>query len=148
MKTLKSLLPLFLILLLSLSVVTAQEKPCPVTEQGMKLVQMVWKDMHDNNLDAIKKYIAPGFLSVHTDGARDMEFELNLIKNLNMGEYKLTDFTVKQEGPVIQVVYFVSVEETIEGKKLSSTPAARQSGFLKTDDGWKWIMHANLKAIK
>ncbi|MCP4628265.1 MAG: hypothetical protein GY850_32830 [bacterium] len=47
------------------------------------------------------------------------------------------------------VLYFVSVEETIKGKRLSATqPAARLSAWLKTDSGWKWIIYANLRSLK
>ena len=42
----------------------------------------------------------------------------------------------------------VSVEETIEGKRLSTKPAARLTIFLKTDSGWQWIAHANLNPLK
>ena len=42
----------------------------------------------------------------------------------------------------------VSVEETIEGKRLSSKPDTRLTIFLKTDSGWQWIAHANLNPLK
>ena len=66
------------------------------------------------------------------------------------GDYQNPDslFEVTQVGPAIIVSYFVSVEETIEGKRLSSKPAARLTIFLKTDSGWQWIAHANLNPLR
>ena len=97
---------------------------------------------------ALKKMMAPGFQSVHRDGARDRKEEFQLIKGLNFGKYTLTNFKVTQNGPVVIVTYFVSVEETIKGKRLPATkPAARLSAWLKTDSGWKWIIHANLRSL-
>lgn len=115
---------------------------------GKKLVQQLWTDMKAHNLEAIKKYIAPGFQSIHDDGARDREEELQLIRDLSLGEYLLSNFKVTRNGPVIIVTYFVSVKETIVGKRLSLKPAARLSAWLKTESGWQWIIHANLKPLK
>ena len=99
-------------------------------------------------MSALEKKIAPGFQSVHEDGTRSREEELKLLQELNLGEYTLSDLKVTQVGPVIIVSYFVSTEETIEGKRLSTSPAARLSIFLKTDSGWQWIAHANLNPFQ
>lgn len=115
---------------------------------GEKLVRQVWADMKAGNMEALEGYTSPGFQSIHQDGARSREAELQLIKKLNLGTYKLTNFKVTENGPVIVVTYFVSVEETIKGERLSSKPAPRLSAWLKTDKGWQWIIHANLKTMQ
>jgi len=71
-----------------------------------------------------------------------------VVKGLKLGEYTLSDIKITQDGPVIVATYFVSVEETINGKRLSKKPAARISVFLKTDNEWKWITHANLNILE
>ena len=115
---------------------------------GEKLVRQLYEDVKTGNMVALKKMMAPEFQSVHRDGARDRKEELQLIQGLNLGKYTLTNLKVTQNGPVVIVTYFVSVEETIKGKHLSATkPAARLSAWLKTDSGWKWIIHANLRSL-
>ncbi len=104
---------------------------------GEDLVREFWNDFKTQNISALEKKIAPGFQSIHEDGARDAQAELKLLKELNLDEYTLSNFKVTQVGPTIIVSYFVSVEETIEGKRLSTKPAARLSIFLKTDSGWQ-----------
>ena len=99
-------------------------------------------------MEAIEKTISKGFQSVHQYGSSNREQEIELIKGLKLGEYTLTDIKITQDGPVIVATYFVSVAETIEGKRLSKQPAPRMSVFLQTDGGWKWIAHANLKPLK
>ena len=99
-------------------------------------------------MEAIEKTISKGFQSVHQYGSSNRDQEIELIKGLKLGEYTLTDIKITQDGPVIVATYFVSVEETIKGKILSKEPAPRMSVFLKTDSGWKWIAHANLKPLK
>lgn len=115
---------------------------------GEDLVRELWNDFKMQNMSALESKIAPGFQSMHEDGARDAQAQLKLLKELNLGEYILSNFKVTQVGPAIIVSYFVSAEETIEGKRLSTKPAARLTIFLKTDSGWQWIAHANLNPLK
>jgi len=115
---------------------------------GKDLVRELWNDFKTQNMSALESKIVPGFQLIHEDGARDAEAELKLLKELNLGEYTLSNFKVTQVGPAIIVSYFVSVEETIEGKRLSIKPATRLTIFLKTDNGWQWTAHANLNPLK
>ena len=116
---------------------------------GEQLVHQLWADVKAGNVKALEKMMSPGFQSMHEDGARDRTGELQILKGVNLGDYTLTNLKVTQNGPVIIVTYFVSVEETIKGKRLPATkPAARLSAWLKTDSGWKWIIHANLRSLK
>ncbi|MEW6053332.1 MAG: DUF4440 domain-containing protein [Nitrospirota bacterium] len=115
---------------------------------GESLVRQLWVDMKTNNMESIEKKMGAGFQSIHQDGARNREQELSLIRELNLGEYILSEFKVTQNGEVVIATYSVSVEETIEGKRLSKKPAPRLSVFLKTESGWQWIAHANLKALE
>jgi len=55
---------------------------------------------------------------------------------------------ITRNGPVIVATYKVSVAEVIQGKKLDKKPAPRMSVFAETAQGWVWIAHANLKAMK
>ena len=114
---------------------------------GEKLVRQLWGDMKKTDMKVLEKKIADGFQSVHQYGASNREQEIKLLNGLKLGEYILSDIQITQNGPVIVATYFVSVEETIKGKRLSKEPAPRLSVFLKTDSDWQWIAHANLKPL-
>lgn len=114
---------------------------------GEQLVRKLWKHLEEGDIPALKEMMAPGFQSVHPDGARDGKQEIELIRGLSLGSCKLSDIKVTQNGSVLVATYFVSVQETIDGKVLSNAPAARMTVFLMTDTGWKWIGHANLKPL-
>ena len=120
------------------------------TEEGLgeKLLRQLWIDMAKADMDVIEKTIAKGFQSVHQYGSNNRDQEIKLIKGLKLGKYSLSNIKITQNGPVIVATYVVSVEETITEKRLSKKPAPRLSVFLKTDSGWKWIAHANLKTLK
>lgn len=114
---------------------------------GEQLVRDLWKTWKDKDWEAVDNWLVDGFQSVHQDGARSREEEFELLKNLDLGEYTLDNFTTTQNENVVIVTYSVSVEETIEGKVLPTAPAMRLSVFLETDKGWQWIAHANLNLM-
>lgn len=115
--------------------------------QGEELLYQLWEDMKETDMNALEKTLANGFQSVHQDGASNRKQEIELLKNLNFDKYTLSNIQITQNGPVIVATYFVSVEETIKGQRLSKEPAPRLSVFLQTDSGWQWIAHANLKPL-
>lgn len=148
MRVLKLVLMLTFVFLSVNQVVPATEESVTEFSLGEKLVRQLWANMKKTDMEAIKKTTAKGFQSVHQYGASNRDQEIELIKGLKLGEYTLSDIQTTQNGPVIVVTYLISVEETIKGKRLSKKPAPRLSVFLKTDGGWQWIAHANLKPLK
>jgi hypothetical protein len=148
MKIMQIALVLVFPLVVFASPALAETDSAATVAQGEKLVRMVWGDMKAGNIEAIEKYIARDFQSVHQDGSRNREQELKLIKGLHLGDYTFSNFTVTKNGPVIMACYFVSVAETIDGKQLSTDPSPRLSIFLETDSGWQWIAHGNFKTLK
>ncbi len=112
-------------------------------EIGEGLVRDLFKDMKSLNLQALENKISKEFQSIHTFGASNREEEIETIKNLDLGEYQLSNFKVTRKGDVMVVTYKISVAETLKGKKVSEKPTPRLTVFVKTDSGWKWIAHAN-----
>ena len=117
------------------------------TADGEKLVRRLWSDFKSNNKEVFENWIAKGFQSVHEDGARDRDEEIKLLMELNLGEYKLDNFSTTQNGNVVIVVYTVSAYETIAGNVLPTAPAERLSVFIYDGNDWKWIAHANLNPM-
>ena len=126
----------------------ANQEVATEKDLGEKLLRQLWGAMEKPDMETIEKTISKGFQSVHQYGANNREQEIELIKGLNLGEYSLSNIKITRNGPVIVATYFISVEETIKGKRLLKTPAPRLSVFLKTDSGWEWMAHANLKPLK
>ncbi|MFH1363124.1 MAG: nuclear transport factor 2 family protein [Candidatus Omnitrophota bacterium] len=142
-------LALIMILTFAFATPTVLANQEVATEKGLgeKLLRQLWADMKKPDMAAIEKTIAKGFQSVHQYGSNNREQEIKLIEGLKLDKYTLSNIKITRDGIVIVATYFVSVEETIKGKRLSKKPAPRLSVFLKTDSGWKWIAHANLKPL-
>ena len=123
--------------------------PAAEPSQGERLVRQLWALSKEGKVKEIAKTMGPGFQSIHEDGARDRNAEIQVLEKVNLGKYMLSNFKATQNGPVVIVTYFVSVEETLRGKRFPATkPAPRLSAWLKTDSGWQWIIHSNLRSLK
>lgn len=119
----------------------------PDTLLGKQLLTKLWQGMKHADVAAIEALTASGFQSVHAFGAADRLQEIALIKGLKMHDYSLSDIHITRHGPVIVATYFVSVEETIRGERLTKRPAARMSVFVESNGVWQWVAHANLKPM-
>ena len=141
----------FLILVLCVfffSLFAISEAAEDVDSTEKKLVQQLWINFKTNNLEEFEKQIGSGFQSVHQDGTKDKDAQLGLIKGLNLSDYTISDYTVTAKGSVIIVTYKVTVEETLDGTRLPQHNVMRLSAWIKSEDDWKWIIHANLTAMK
>ena len=69
------------------------------------------------------------------------------MRQLNPGKVIITESKTTKQGAQVIVTYKASVEETIDGKAMSSLPAVRQSVWQYTPAGWQWIAHSNLRPL-
>ncbi len=115
---------------------------------GNTLVKQLWDNLVANDTATLNLTMADGFQSVHEDGANNKAEELELISGLAITNYTIDNLISTQDGDVLITTYMVSVEETIEGERLSKKPAARMTVFVKNDGNWQWIAHANLKPLE
>ena len=114
---------------------------------GEQLVRQFWEAIRTEDAEALGAILAPGFQSVHQDGARDRDGELALCAGVDIDEYTLTDFVTTRQGATIVVTFMASVEETLGGVRTTTVPASRMAVFLMTEDGWRMVAYANLKAM-
>ena len=105
-------------------------------------------DIKAKNWSAVEARIAHGFQSVHPDGIRDRAGEIALLKQMDFGDFTLSNFKSTTIGDNIVVTFTMTVAETIDGKRLPAKPAYRLSVWKKGVNGWQWISHANFAPIR
>lgn len=116
---------------------------------GEMLERQMWEDIKTGKTEIYEAKIADGFRSVHEDGVRGREQEIKLLKELNLGDYVLSRFNVTRQADTLIVTYFVkTTKETINGTELSTALTPRLSVWIKNEQGWQWIAHANLNTSK
>jgi hypothetical protein len=115
--------------------------------EGENLYRQFLSAIAGQNWSAIEAMISPSFQSVHSDGTRDRIAELALLKGVNLGTYTLHDFKVTKADNHLIVTSWISIEETIDGERLSTKSAPRLSVWDKTPNGWQLIALANLNPV-
>ena len=115
--------------------------------EGENLYRQFLSAVAGQNWSAIEAMISPSFQSVHSDGTRDRIAELALLKGVNLGTYTLHDFKVTKADNHLVVTSWISIEETIDGERLSTKSAPRLSVWDKTPNGWQLIALANLNPV-
>jgi Domain of unknown function (DUF4440) len=136
-----------LVLLLSPVDARAQADSAPGASEGEKMERQMWADFKAKDWGAVERKIADGFQSIHPDGPRDRAGEIELIKNLNLGEFELSNFKSTVNGDNIVVTYMVAVHESIDQERLQAKATPRLSVWKKGTHGWQWICHANFNPI-
>lgn len=117
------------------------------TATGERLLRNFWSTLNSDDAKAEAKLYGTAFQSVHQDGGRDAQQTLKFISHMKLSDYKLSDIKITAQGPAIVATYFLTTAETLGGERLPSRKAARMTVFLKTDQGWKVIAHANLNPL-
>lgn len=112
--------------------------------KGEKLLNRLWKDMKECHIKAIKNYSSKHFQSIHRDGVRNLWQELNLIKNLHIAEYTLSNISISKEHNVFIITYVATVLK--DGEEMPIR-ANRMTTFEKVDGHWKWTSHANFERL-
>jgi Domain of unknown function (DUF4440) len=93
--------------------------------------RQMWADFLAKDWASVERKIAEGFQSIHPDGPRDRAGEISLIKNLNLGEFTLSDFKSTVNGDNIVVTYMIAVHETIDQERLATKVTPRLSVWQK-----------------
>lgn len=141
-------LAVVLCFMLSAVCLRAEETPAaPRASEGEMLERQMAANIKAKNWNAVESRIADGFQSVHPDGPRDRAGEIALLKEMNFGDFTLSNFKSTVVGDNIVVTFTMSVAQTIDGKRLPPKPAYRLSVWKKGASGWQWISHANLAPI-
>lgn len=116
---------------------------------AQNVIQNWFAAMKDQQLDKAASFLAPQFMSMHTDGiTRDKAGEMALIKNLHMKAYHLTDFQFSQSGDAIVVTYKDLGTEKIDNQPIGAKAASRIAVLQKQSGNWVILAYANLDQIK
>jgi hypothetical protein len=140
---------LALVLLLAVSRGAPPAPPAndPDLALGQRQVEKLWAAFARPDLDALDRFVAPGFQSLHEDGARDWAEERTLVADLKLTPYALFDYKVTRQGDVLLITYRCSVGETIAAARLAKTSTPRLDVFRQIDGEWKLLSHVNVRRI-
>jgi len=114
---------------------------------GQRQVEKLWAGFARPDLAALDRFVAPGFQSLHEDGARDWAEERLLVADLKLTPYVLFGYKVSRDGDVLVVTYQCRVGETIDDARLAKVSTPRLDVFQQIDGDWKLLSHVNVRKL-
>lgn len=122
----------------------------PTSNSSSQAVIENWfSAMKNQYIDKAGSFLAPQFMSIHTDGiVRNKTQEMQLIKDLKMKAYHLTNFQFSSSGDVTVVTFKDTGSEQIDNQPISTKPAGRMAVLQKQGDSWLILAYSNLDRIK
>lgn len=118
-----------------------------VENEAEELVNTIWTYFASNNTEALSEMMVEGFQSMHQDGPRTKDQELELISKLNLGEYSISYGNITTSDNILMVSYKMTVKETIKDKTYDDV-TWRFDVFGNIDGRWMWLSHVNLLPLK
>lgn len=123
-------------------------KTNPDYKASQQVIENWFSAMKAGNVELADTYLAPDFISLHTDGkTRNKAQELDLIKNLNMKSYHLSQFKFSESGNIVIVTFKDQGSEKIDFHAISSKPAGRMAILQKIEDKWLIVAYANMDTL-
>ena len=114
---------------------------------GQQQVEKLWAGFAKPDLEALDQFVAPGFQSLHEDGARNWTQERKLVAELKLTPYVLSGYEVTRSGDVLVVTYQCRVGETIAAARLAKENTPRLDVFVQSGGEWKLLSHVNVRKV-
>ena len=120
----------------------------PDYRDAQKVLVHWFTAMKNNQTQEASNMLAPQFTSIHTDGiVRNKAQEIELIKNLHMKDFHLTQFQFAQSGNTIIATYKDAGSEQIDHQAINTKSAGRMAVLQKQNKKLMILAYANLDQI-
>ena len=106
----------------------------------------LWEIVKNKQADAFRKYFAGNYSGVSSDGVKDINQEVEGIRNVDLKDYSLTDTKVvfPNKGTAV-LTYKVTVQGSFQGQDISGVYYA-SSVWVNQDGKWLAVLHTEAKA--
>jgi len=106
----------------------------------------LWEIVKNKQVDAFRKYFADNFSAVYSDGVKDINQEVEGVRNVDLKDYSLTDTKVvfPNKGTAV-LTYKVTVQGSFKGQDISGVYYA-SSVWINQGGEWLAILHTEAKA--
>ena len=106
----------------------------------------LWEIVKNKQVDAFRKYFADGYSGVSSDGVKDINQELEGVRNVDLKQYSLADTKVVFPNKDTAVLtYKVTVEGSYQGQDISGIYYA-SSVWVNKGGKWLAVLHTEAKA--
>ena len=86
----------------------------------VQLKEQTWRAFQAKNVPAIKSLFAPAFVGLYADGTHDFAQELQSLRHVTIGNYKLADMNSRTVDPDdVLLTYSADVRAVVDSKPVS-----------------------------
>jgi len=112
----------------------------------VKLETAVTEAFKDKQTEAFRKYLAPEFSAIDTEGVKDADAEIEDMQKTDLKNYSFADMKVTLLNPKMAVAtYKVTTQSTSSGRDTSGTYYAA-TVWNKRGGKWLAVLHTFVKA--
>ena len=106
----------------------------------------LWEIVKTKQIDAFRKYYADNYSGVSSDGVKDINQEVEGVRNVDLKNYSLADTKVvfPNKGTAV-LTYKVTVEGSYQGQDISGVYYA-SSVWVNQGGKWLAVLHTEAKA--
>jgi hypothetical protein len=113
------------------------------TATSADLVDEYFSLLAARDTEGLDEFLSEAFIVQRSDGSSATKDEY-LADYPEVGQFRISDLTARQDGDALVVRYDSAVEEErIEGERFTAAPAPRLSTFVWSDGDWRLTSHAN-----
>lgn len=109
---------------------------------GHELVNTYISLLAAGQTEGLDGLLSEAFMIQRADGSFATRSEY-LANYPEIGRFSITNVSARQDGNVLVVHWYLAVDEVIDGRTFSNTPAPRLSSFAWSDGAWRLTSHAN-----
>lgn len=145
MRSRLAVVPLLLSLMLGAACTIAKEHPARSFDEATGaegLERMFWKEMQAGNWPEIERVLASNYMGVTTAGSIDRTAALEEYRQWKLTDFAIGDLKTELNGPTFIVTYTVTLNGTVNGQSLPSSPQHMMSVWQEHKKGWMMIAHS------
>jgi hypothetical protein len=140
---------ILLVLLVLPACTVWKEKPASRWSQatgGEQLERLFWQDLRAQKWLELESRMSSTWVFLTPSGPLDRAATLQHMKQVQLSEYSLGDFSIAPGGNDMIVTYTATVHGTLNGQPLPATPVRMMTVWQKSAKGWIAIAHADTPA--
>jgi len=140
------MLGLIAVLLLEAGCTMFKEHPATTFAEatgGEGLERVFWKNVTAGKWTEVDRVIASNYSGVTAGGTLDKAAALEQYRQWKLKEYSLGDLKTEMNGDTIVVTYTITLNGTVGGATLPSTPQHMMSVWQQQKSGWIEIAHSS-----
>lgn len=140
-------IPLWIALVFNCACTIAGEHPARTFDEatgGEGMERMFWKEIQASNSVEVQRMLATNYVGMTPSGPLDRAATLELYHQFKLNDFSIGDLKTELNGVTFVVTYSITLNGTVNGQPLPSSPQHMLSVWQQQKKGWIMIAHSVL----